>query len=146
MVLKIKPKLNSKFMLKGGNTIKTMKGSKKESKRYMFCVYKRTRNINILWQQGNSYYIILFLALVYVWAPHGHIKCKVNWKRAFKRLPNWGIYWKECFLFLDPVKKFRRNHQNCSIKNALLKNSTIFKRKYLCWSPFSSVLETLKLY
>ena len=33
MVLKIKPKLNSKFMLKGVNTIKTMKGSKKESKR-----------------------------------------------------------------------------------------------------------------
>ena len=65
MVLKFKPKLNSKFMLKGGNTIKTMKGSKKESKRHMFCVYKRTRNINILWQQGNSYYIILFLALVY---------------------------------------------------------------------------------
>ena len=21
-------------------------------------------------------------------APHGHIKCKVNWKRTFKRLPN----------------------------------------------------------
>ena len=48
MVLKFKPKLNSKFMLKGGNTIKIMKEKKKESKRYMFCVYKRTRNINIL--------------------------------------------------------------------------------------------------
>ena len=32
----------------------------------MFFAYKETRNIDILWQQGNPPYSILFLTLVYV--------------------------------------------------------------------------------
>ena len=68
--LKFKPKLSSKFVLKGSKTIEIMKGSKNRgintSKSYMLFAYIETRNIDILWKQGNLRYRILFLTVVYV--------------------------------------------------------------------------------
>ena len=58
MVLKFKSKFNSKFMLKGSKTIKITKGNKNRrgltQVKAIFFAYKQTRNIDILWQQGNS--------------------------------------------------------------------------------------------
>ena len=52
MVLKFKPKVNLKFMLKGSKTIKTMKRSKNRGGltqvKAMFFTYKQTRTIDIL--------------------------------------------------------------------------------------------------
>ena len=48
--------------------------------------------------------------------------------------------------FWDPVKKFPMSHQKCSTKKVILKNSTIFTGKHLCWSLFSAALESLQLY
>ena len=52
MVLKFKPKLNLKFMLKGSKTIKTMKRSKNggglTQVKALFFAYKQTRTIYIL--------------------------------------------------------------------------------------------------
>ena len=55
MVLKFKPKLNSKFMLKGSKTVKIMKWCKNtgvftQVKAICFFAYKETINIDILWQ------------------------------------------------------------------------------------------------
>ena len=46
--------------------------------------------------------------------------------------------------FWDPAEKFRRSHLKCSIKKTIVKNSTIFTGKHLCWSLFSPVLESLQ--
>ena len=60
MVLKFKSKFNSKFMLKGSKTIKITKGNKNRrgltqvKAIWTIIAYKQTRNIDILWQQGNS--------------------------------------------------------------------------------------------
>ena len=43
--------------------------------------------------------------------------------------------------FWDPVKKFRRSHQKYSMKNTILKNSTIITGKHLGWRLFSPVME-----
>ena len=52
MVLKFKPKLNSKFMLKRSKLVKMMKGLKTRGltqvKAISFFAYKQTRNINAL--------------------------------------------------------------------------------------------------
>ena len=75
------------------------------------------------------------------WTSHWHIKCKINLERTFKRLRNWGIYWR-LFLFGDPVRKFRSSHQRCSIKKLLLRisqksqeNTSVGVSFHLCWSP-----------
>ena len=39
---------------------------------------------------------------------------------------------------------YRRSHQRCSIKKALLKNIAIFTGKHLCWSLFLIKLEDLR--
>ena len=59
MVLKIEPKLNLKFMLKGSKTIKK---KTKESKnrgglipvKAALFAYKQIKTIDMLWQQGNQ--------------------------------------------------------------------------------------------
>ena len=61
MLLKLKPKLDLKFMLKGSKTIKIMKRSKNRSRltqvkaiQVFLCIKtKQTRNIDVLQHQGN---------------------------------------------------------------------------------------------
>ena len=59
IVIKFKPKLNLKFMLKGSETIKTMKGSKNRMRltqvKAIYFAYNQTINFDILWQQGNPH-------------------------------------------------------------------------------------------
>ena len=59
MVIKFKPRLNLKSMLKGSKTIKTMKGSKNRRRltqvKAIYFAYNQTRNFDILWQQGNPH-------------------------------------------------------------------------------------------
>ena len=70
MVLKFKPKSDLKFILKRSKTVKIMKGCKNRrgltQVKVMFFAYKETRNIDILTQQGNPRYRILFLDVLYV--------------------------------------------------------------------------------
>ena len=150
MVLKFEPKLNSKFMLKRSKTIKIMKGSKNRgglTQVKVICIlHTKKQEISIYYDSKESHAIeYCFWLWCSFWASHWHIKCKINWERTFKRLPNWAIYRKDCF-FLGSIKEFRRNSQKYSIKKAIFKNSTIFTGKHLCWSLFSPVLESLQLY
>ena len=78
-----------------------------------------------------------------------HIKWKINWERTFKRLHNWVIYRKDCFFF-DPVKKFRRSHQRCSIKKLFLQIQQYSQEItcvgvsfHLCWSPCNFIKSRL---
>ena len=48
MVLKFKPELYSKFMLKGRKTIKLIKESKNRRRLTQFFAYNQTRNIDVL--------------------------------------------------------------------------------------------------
>ena len=150
MVLRFKPKLNSKFMLIGSKTIKIMKGSKKRGgltqvKAKCFLHIKK-QEISIYYDTNKIHAIEhCFWLWSRFWASHWYVKCKINWERTFKRFPNWAICRKDCLLW-DTGKNFRRSHQKCSIKKDILKNSTIFTGKYLCWSLFSCVLKSPQLY
>ena len=87
MVLKFKSKSNSKFMLKGSKTIKIMKRSKNRTGltqvKTISSPYKQTRNIDILWQQGNHAKKYCFWLCCTLWASYWHTECKINWERTF---------------------------------------------------------------
>ena len=107
MVLKFKPKLNLKFMLKRSKTIKIMKGSKNRGRLTQvkvllyvtcFCIYRK-QEISIYYDSKEIHAIeYCFWLWCTFWASYWHIKCKVSWERTFKRLHNWAIYRKD-FLF-----------------------------------------------
>ena len=99
MLLKFKSNLTSKFMLKGSKAIKIMKKSKNRRRltqvKVMFFAYKKTKNINIPWQQGNPRWKVLFLAVLYVlsimltyWLQN-QLGENIYW--------SWAIYPKDCF-------------------------------------------------
>ena len=91
MVLKSKPKLSLKFILKRCKTYKIMKGS------------KNNKGIN----PSKSYIIKIYCKKYYFWPSYWHIKCKISWERTFKRLYNWDIYRIDSFLlrFSKEVQK-----------------------------------------
>ena len=100
MLLKFKSNLTSKFMLKGSKAIKIMKKSKNRRRltqvKVMFFAYKKTKNINIPWQQGNPRWKVLFLGVLYVlsimltyWLQN-RLGENIYW--------SWAIYPKDCFL------------------------------------------------
>ena len=62
MVLKFKPELNSKFMLKGSKTIKVMRGSTN----YIILNFCHIKKQEIWIYYDNPRYKILFLALLYI--------------------------------------------------------------------------------
>ena len=113
MVLKSKPKLNFKIMLKESKTIIIIKGSKNRtgltqekaiSKQEIWYI-KITRKSTL----KNIVYDCTF------WALYWYINSKINWERIFKRLHKWAIY------FWDSVKKFARSHHSWSAKKMFLK-------------------------
>ena len=112
MVLKSKPKLNFKIMLKESKTIIIIKGSKNRrgltqekaiSKQEIWYI-KTTRKSTL----KNIVYDCTFGAYWY-------INSKINWERIFKRLHKCAIS------FWDSVKKFARSHQSWSAKKMFLK-------------------------
>ena len=112
---------------------------------FFFFAYKETRNIDILWQQGNRRYRISFLTLVYVLSIVKNAKSIV--KEHLDVFITERFIEKTVFFFVwDPVKTFRRSHQKCCIKEGIHKNSTVFTGKHLFSSLFSPVLESLQLY
>ena len=69
MVLKFKPKLNLKIMLKGGKTIKTMKGSKNRmglTQVKAIFLHISKQEILICYDKAIHSKKILFLAVLYV--------------------------------------------------------------------------------
>ena len=107
-------KLNLKFMLKGSKTIKIIKSKNRRGLtqvKAIFFAYKQTRNIDILWQQGNPRQKILFLVVLNVlsiiltyWMQN------IEWERTItvfitepfigKTISSW-----------DSLKKFKKSHQ-----------------------------------
>ena len=107
-------KLNLKFMLKGSKTIKIIKSKNRRGLtqvKAIFFAYKQTRNIDILWQQGNPLQKILFLDVLNVlsiiltyWMQN------IEWERTItvfitepfigKTISSW-----------DSLKKFKKSHQ-----------------------------------
>ena len=83
MALKFKPKLNSKVILSGSETINLMKGSKNrrgltQIKTIYFFVYKQSINIDILWQQGKLRWKYCFWLGYAFGASYWHINGKTN--------------------------------------------------------------------
>ena len=102
MVLKFKPKLNWKFMIKGSKTTKVMKGSKNRGGltqvKAIYFLHIKKPEISIYYDSEETQSIeYCFWFWCTFWASHWHIKCNINWERIFKRLPNWAIYRKNCF-------------------------------------------------
>ena len=130
-------------MLKRSKTIKIMKGSKNRGRLTQvkvllyvtcFCIYRK-QEISIYYDSKEIHAIeYCFWLWCTFWASYWHIKCKVSWERTFKRLHNSDL--SKRLSFWDPVKKFRRCHQKCSIKKAILKKLHNIHRK-------SSVFESL---
>ena len=138
-------------MLKGSKTIKIMKGGKN---RWGVTQVKAILYVFLhIWKQeisiyyGNKeihaieYYFWLWCTF---WASYWHIKCKINWERTFKRLHDWVSYRKDCF-FLGSSKEVQKEPPEVFYEKAILKYSTIFTGKHLCWNLFSPALESLQL-
>ena len=131
MVLKSKPKLSLKFILKRCKTYKIMKGS------------KNNKGIN----PSKSYIIKIYCKKYCFWLSYWHIKCKISWERTFKRLYNWDIYRIDSFLLRfskkvqkEPTELFYK--KNCSKNNFLkacnsIKKSTLFTEYLQATAPGS---------
>ena len=115
-------------MLKGSKTIKIMKGIKNRRVLtqvkaiwllyYLFFAYKQTRNTDILWQHGNSSQKYCFCVV-----RSEHRIDILNAESIGKE--HFNIFIAYLFLektvsFSDPIEKFKRDHQWCSIKKLLI--------------------------
>ena len=112
MIIKIKPELNLKIMLKESKTIKTMKGSKNRRRltqvKAIFFLHINKQEILICCDNKEIHARKYCSSLCYTfWASYWHIKCKFNWERSFKSLHNWAIYRKDGFIseFSKDVEK-----------------------------------------
>ena len=76
------------------------------------------------------------------WASYWHIKCKINWERTFKRLPNWNLS-ERLFLFLRFSKEVQKKPLEVFYKD-VFKNSAIVTEIYLCCSLFIKKLQTFR--
>ena len=85
----------------------------------------------------------MFLAMLHILSIV--LTYQIDWEGTFKRLHNWAIHRKDCF-FLGLSKDIQKEPPEVIYKKAVLKNSTIFTGRHLCWSRFSPVLESLQLY
>ena len=147
MVSKFKPKLNSKFILNGSKTIKIMKGSKNRGgltqvKAICFLDIKK-QEISIYYDSKEIQAIEYSMVSGFGVSSEHRIDI-LNAKSIGKE--HFNVFLTERFIektvsFWDPVKKFRRSHQKCSMKNTILKNSTIITGKHLGWRLFSPVME-----
>ena len=139
MVLKLKPKLNSKFMLKGSQTIKIMNRSKNRGGliqvKAVFCIKRNKKYRYIMTARKSTLQNIVSSFGV---RSEYRQKYKINCQRTFKRLHNCAIYRKDC-------------KQKCCIKKLFIKipqysqeNTCVGVSFHLCWSPCNFIKKRLQ--
>ena len=73
--------------------------------------------------------------MVIFWKLHSSVAAKKHFKRLCKQHKT---------QIEKELPTFRRSHRSCSIKEAGLKNFSIFARKHLCWSLFFNKVANLR--
>ena len=123
-------------MLKGNKKIKVMKGSKNKeglTRVKSICFLHITKQEILIYYDSKEIHTIeyCFWLCCTFWASHWHIKCKINWERTFKHLPNWAIYGKDCF-FLGSSKEVQKEPPEVFYKKKLFLKIPQYSQESTC--------------